>query len=314
MRKENQTIMRQDLLFSNKYINIIIMLIVCALWGSLFPIIKIGYSAFHIMADDIPTIILFAGLRFVISGIILIGVSWIKAGNFKLPAKIEFSSIFLVGLTSIILHYGFTYIGLSLGEGSKSAIIKQVGFLFLSCFAFLFEKEDKFKWPKFWAGILGFAGIIVTSMDGVGLSFRAGDMMLIMASLCSVASNVISKQVIKRINPIQLVAYSQFIGGVCLCIAGLFLGGKIEYMDWKGGLVFAYICFASITAYSLWNVLLKYNDLSKMSVIKFTEPLFAVIFSGVLLGESIFRVSYLIAFVIIFVAILLSNVKINKEK
>lgn len=309
MSKKIQAVSIQEHLFANQYISIILMLIVCALWGSLFPIVKIGYSAFCVVADDISTVILFAGLRFVVSGIIMISVSWIKTGNIKLPAKAEFSSIFLVGLTSIVLHYGFTYIGLSLGEGSKSAIIKQVGFLFLSCFAFIFEKEDKFSWPKLCAGILGFAGIIVTSMDDTGMSFRAGDLMLIMASFCSVISNVISKQIINRVNPIQLVAYSQLLGGVCLCIAGLLLGGKIEYVDWKGVLVFAYICFASIAAYSLWNVLLKYNDLSKMSVIKFSEPLFAVIFSGILLGENIFKISYLIAFVIIFVAILLSNVK-----
>lgn len=46
--------------------------ICCALWGSAFPCVKIGYSLFHIVADDTFTQILFAGIRFFIAGILAI--------------------------------------------------------------------------------------------------------------------------------------------------------------------------------------------------------------------------------------------------
>ncbi len=304
--------MKDGNVFSHKAASVLIALVVCALWGSLYPCVKLGYSAFKIVSSDIPAIILFAGIRFAVSGLILILVLCITARKLELPGKSGMMPIFLVALSSIILHYAFTYIALSLGEGSKSAIIKQVGFLFLSCFAFLFVKEDKFSLAKLISGILGFAGIIVTSMDGTGFSFGAGDFMLILASFCAVAGNVFSKQATRKLNPVQLVAYSQFLGGACLCVAGLLMGGRIPHIDAKAVLVFGYICFASITAYSLWNVLLKYNDLSKLSIIKFTEPLFAVVFSGILLSENIFKLSYLAALVIIFAAILLSNLKVYK--
>ncbi|MBQ7292858.1 MAG: EamA family transporter, partial [Clostridia bacterium] len=74
--------------------------------------------------------------------------------------------------------------------------------------------------------------------------------------------------------------------------------------------VFLYICAASIISYSLWNILLKSNSVSKLSIIKFTEPLFAVIFSGFILGEKIFRVSYLVAFVLLIAALIIEH----KEK
>ena len=64
----------------------------------------------------------------------------------------------------------------------------------------------------------------------------------------------------------------------------------------------------------IWNVLIKYNSLSKLSIIKFTEPLFAVIFSGLLLGESIFRLNYLFAFIIILASILISNLTPKKPQ
>ena len=91
------------------------------------------------------------------------------------------------------------------------------------------------------------------------------------------------------------------------------LGGRIAYIDIDAVLVFAYICLSSIIAYALWSILIKYNDVSKLSIIKFTEPLFAVILSGIFLGENIFKLNYLIALILIFAAILLVNLKHNDQ-
>jgi drug/metabolite transporter (DMT)-like permease len=155
------------------------------------------------------------------------------------------------------------------------------------------------------SAVLGFAGIIVTNLDGTGFAFGLGDFLLILASLCSCLGMVISKNATKRVSPVQLVAYSQFEGGIFLLICGWVMGGHFAITDMRGLLVFSYICIASIVAYVLWNTLVKYNNLSKLSVIKFTEPLFAVIFSGIILGEEIFKLSYIGAFVIIFCSVLI---------
>ena len=300
-------------IFSNKVTSVIIAVIVCALWGSLFPFVKIGYSAFQIANGDIPTIMLFAGSRFVISGIILFVLLLSKERKISIPPINILKSVILISFASTILHYFFTYMALSFGEGAKSAIIKQVGFLFLSCFAFLFIKEDKFSVAKLLSGILGFLGIIVTNFDGGKFSFTFGDAFLILASFCLVFATILSKKIVRKINPVHLVAYSQLFGGTVLCVVGLALGGRITHININAVLAFAYICFASVTAYSLWNILIKYNDISKLSVIKFTEPLFAVVFSGILLGEEIFKLNYFIAFIIILAAILLANLKNSKS-
>ena len=65
-------------IFSNKIMTVLLAAIVSILWGTLFPMIKIGYAAFSIASSDIPAIILFAGMRFTFSGIILICISSIK--------------------------------------------------------------------------------------------------------------------------------------------------------------------------------------------------------------------------------------------
>lgn len=163
-------------------------------------------------------------------------------------------------------------------------------------------------------GILGFLGIIVTSLDGGGFQFALGDALLIAASFCSVAGTVVTKKATRSVSPLLLVSYSQFFGGLVLSATGLCLGGKITVFDVGAFASFAYICAASIVAYAIWNLLLKYNSLSMLSVIKFSEPLFAVILSGLLLGESIFRLNFLFAFIIILAAILINNLKIRRKQ
>ena len=296
-------------IFSNKVTSVLLCLLTCVLWGSLFPIIKVGYSSFEILSGDIPSIILFAGIRFFISGLVLIMISSIKQKKFDKPQKSDMKYILLGALFTIILHYSLTYIALSLGEGSKSAIIKQIGFLFLSCFAFVFDKEDKWSVRKMLAGILGFLGIIATNSDSTGFTFKIADLLLILSSFCSVFGSVIAKRSSKTIPSARFVAYSQLLGGVFLCVTGLILGGRITHIDLKAVFVFSYICFASISAYLIWNILLKYNSLSKLAVIKFAEPLFAVILSGFILNENVLKMTYFVALVLILAAILIENAK-----
>ena len=289
---------------------LLLALLVMALWGSLFPMIKTGYKAFLISSSDIPTIILFAGSRFTFSGIVLVAIYSLKEKKLDLPHKKEILPILGGALTTIILHYTFTYVALSIGEGSKTAIVKQICFLFLGCFAFLFDKSDRFSVNKIIAAILGFAGIIATAYDGSAVVFKLGDLLLLLASACSAAGTIISRKATQKISPVKFVAYSQLIGGVFLFCAGLLMGGKITHYTPAATGVFLYICAASIISYSLWNILLKSNSVSKLSIIKFTEPLFAVIFSGFILGEKIFRVSYLVAFVLLIAALIIEH----KEK
>ena len=69
-----------------------------------------------------------------------------------------------MGLFSIVLHYAFTYIGLSTTDNSKNALI-------YVCFAFLFFKNEKFCVLKIVGAFIGFGGIIVINYNPDGISF-----------------------------------------------------------------------------------------------------------------------------------------------
>lgn len=286
---------------------IMLSMVVMALWGSLFPMIKIGYNVFGINSVSIPDILMFASIRFIISGFAVCIFAWTRNEKLANPKTKNILNIFIMGIFSIVLHYAFTYIGLSSTDSSKAALIKQLGALIYICFAFLFFKDEKFSFVKIVGALIGFCGIIAINYNPDGISFSTGDILIICASLSVVIASIISKKSAEDNSAFWITGISQFSGGIILFVIGILMGGDLPIFSIKGLLVFSYICTASITSYTIWYYVQRTADLSKLFIIKFAEPLFACVFGALLIGENIFKVQYLAAFILISAGIVLAN-------
>ena len=295
-----------------KWKTIWMSLLVMALWGSLFPCVKIGYSTWGIDASSVPDILMFAAVRFVLCGGLLCLFAVSRRKTIPLPAAKSIGGMIWVGVFAIVLHYACSYIGLSTTDSSKTALLKQSGVLIYVCFSFLFFQDEKFSIYKIVGAIIGFLGIAAINVSKTSWSFSFGDILILSASLCTVVSNVISKKSVQNSAPVWITGISQLFGGLVLLATSLALGGRIPQISPEGFLVFGYICTASIASYILWYRVQKSDALSKLFIIKFAEPLFACVFGAVLLGENIFKVQYLAAFILVSAGIMLGAVK--KEK
>ena len=300
--------MKLDSLFQHKIFSLFLALFTMALWGSLFPMVKLGYRAFQVDTAFVPDILLFAGLRFTVCGGLYVLLYSLFQHRFSAPPASAWPPVLWIGLFSIVLHYSFTYIGLAMNGGAKTAIVKQLGTLFAVCFGFLFQRGERFSWHKCVGGALGFASILLISLDG-GLSFHfnIGEFLVMLASFCTVAAGAVGKKAYQSHSPMLLTAYAQLFGGLVLLLAGLIGGGRISPDEWEAAGIFAYLCAASLIAYALWNTLLKFQNLSDLFLIKFTETLFAAVFSAALLDEDIFRLTYLASLVLICLGIALNK-------
>ena len=294
-------------IFSNKFTAVLVAMVVSMLWGTLFPTIKIGYRVFGIDSTQVAAILLFAGVRFLISGVILVGADSVRRKGVCLPTRKQFGSIFAVSMLTVVLHYAFTYSGLSLAESSKSSVLKQIAFLVVPAIVCFFRKDDRFSMRKLFAAMLGFMAVLAVSMDGTSFRLGAGEILIILASFSSMFGNLVSKNVYDKEDPVYIVAYGQLFGGIVLVAVGLLFGGRIGHISWESIGVLAYICAASITANLLWNTLIKYNDMSRLAVLKSMDPLFASLFSALLLRENIWKITYLVAVALVICAVLVSN-------
>ena len=149
--------------------NIIFPLITMMLWGSLFPCIKIGYKVFDINTGNVADILMFAALRFTVCGAVVCLIAYFSKSDIAKPRTINITNICIMGIFAVVLHYGFTYVGLSTTDSSKTAILKQIAPLLFTCFSFLFVKNEKFSVTKIIGALVGFCGIIAIN---TGTSFR----------------------------------------------------------------------------------------------------------------------------------------------
>lgn len=289
--------------------SILLALLVMALWGSLFPAVKIGYAAFGIQSSSVADILMFAAMRFSVCGGIVCLFCIARRKAMPAPTGKALGNILLIGVFAIVLHYATSYVGLSMTDSSKTALLKQAGALIYICVSFLFFQDESFSIFKIIGAIVGFCGIVCINLTSGTVQFTFGDILILCVSVCTVVSNILSRRSAQSCSPLWITGISQLFGGLVLLAVALGMGAGLPQFTEKGSLVFAYICAASITAYTLWYYILKTSELSKLFIIKFAEPLFACIFGALLLRENILRWQYLAAFVLICAGIMIGHHK-----
>ena len=92
------------------------------------------------------------------------------------------------------------------------------------------------------------------------------------------------------------------------------MGGHLDHVTVGGITVVLYLALVSAVAYTLWSVLLAYNDVSKVAIFGFVNPLCSVVLSALVLGEvsQAFNARSLIALILVCVGIYIVNCKRKK--
>ena len=268
----------------NKSVIVALCAILCsALWGSAFSFIKLGYRLFVIDSADTASQILFAGIRFTLAGILTVIFGSIISRQLLIPKKESAGRIFRLSLVQTVLQYIFFYIGLAHTSGVNASIIEGVNIFIAIVIASLIFKQEELNAKKIIGCVLGFAGIVLVNLSG-GNSFTnlnlLGDGSILMSAIAYAFSSAIIKKYSEYENPVVLSGYQFAVGGTIMTIAGLIFGGRITTVSLGGMSVLFYLAFVSAFSYSLWGILLKYNDVSKVTIYAFTNPLFGVLCIG----------------------------------
>ena len=167
----------------------------CLLWGSATPAIKIGYEWFGIGAGNVASRILFAGVRFILAGILTAIFGSLIARKPLFPQKSSWGMICKLGLVQTVFQYIFFYMGLAYTTGVKSAIINGSQTFITIVLACLVFRYEKLTMQKFLGCLIGFAGVIVINFDPSGLTggftFRGEGAILIAAIAYALSSALV---------------------------------------------------------------------------------------------------------------------------
>jgi drug/metabolite transporter (DMT)-like permease len=302
----------QEKIFT-KPVNVLLLSVLCTiLWGSAYPCIKIGYELFDLSTNDIPSKLVFAGIRFFAAGLITLAICTFQQKKFVLPDRTNIKGIVVIGLVQTFLEYLFFYISLSHTTGVKGSILNSSTSFFVVILAHIFYKNDKITPQKLVGCIVGFGGIIMININGIstqslGFNFL-GDGMMLLAALSFAFGSLLSKNISQKSNPIMVTGYQLGIGGILLILVGLATGGSLTRVTIPGMLLLSYMSLLSAAAFTVWTILSKFNKISKIAVYNFLTPVFGALLSALFLGENLFTLNNISALILVCIGIYIVNI------
>ena len=228
----------------------------------------------------------------------------ILQGRFLKPGKGDLPRIGKICLLQTVIQYFFFYVGLAHTTGVKGSIVEASNVFLAILVSSLIFHQEKLDQKKVLGCIVGFAGVVLINLSGsnVDMSFNlTGDGFIFISAIAYALSSVLIKKYSAKSDPVMLSGY-QFTAG------GLVMGGRIHTASMPAMILLIYMALISAVAYTLWGILLKYNPVSKVSIFGFTNPVFGVLLSAIILREgNVFGMKDLIALVLVSIGILIVN-------
>lgn len=290
----------------------LIALFCCALWGSAAPFIKVGYSCFHLDSNDTASILIFAGARFTVSGILVVLSGSMLQKRFLKPSVQSISAIGTLALFQTFGQYLFYYVGLAHTSAVNGAILTGTSAFISLLVAALIFRFERLNTRKIVGCLFGFAGILLMNIHGLhSISISVlGDGLVLCSQLCSSFSAAFIKKFTQKWNAVMLSGYQFLSGGIALMIVGFLMGGTLSCSSVIGWLDLLYLSFISACAYTLWGILLEHNPVSSVGIYGCFIPIVGVLLSNFILHEEAFSFSVIGSLLLICTGIYL----VSKQK
>lgn len=291
----------------------------CILWGSAIPVIKTGYRLMEVDAANTASQIVFAGVRFTLAGLLVLIFASIREKKVLIPDRTILKYAVPVCLAQTVGQYFFFYIGVAHTSGVKGGIITGLGNFIAILMSCLIVRNERMTGRKMAGCVLGFAGVVVINLMGKSLDMGftlTGEGFILISQVAYGISTILINIYSKKVSPVVLSGTQFTMGGIVLTLIGVGMGGHLGNVTAVGVVSIFYLAMVSAVAYTLWSVLLAWNDVSKVAIFGFVNPLCSVILSALILGEvkQAFNTGSLAALLLVCAGIYIVNCRGTNKK
>lgn len=280
------------------------LLIATFVWGTSFVMMKSAVTSLPVL-----TVL---GIRFSAAFVVLAIIFGRRIYRVLFKEK-QYKKYLTAGCFAgvcLFCAYSFQSFGLAKTTPGKNAFLTAV---YCVIVPFLFWAVDRRKptMDNVVAALICIAGIGFVSLNG-SLIPQAGDALTLVGGLFYAFHIIVLAKTGQSGDPI-VIAVIQFGVSAVFAWAGALVAGALPAADfvWDGGLIFS-LCYLSFgcTAFALLmqSIGQKYTSPSAASIILSLESVFGVMFS-VILHEEVLSVQIIAGFVLIFGAVLLSELQ-----
>ncbi len=270
------------------------------LWGTAMVVMK------AVLPQTEPLFL--AAIRLIPAGILLVVV----ASFLHRPQPYGWRAwlwIILFGLVDGTLFQGFLILGLEHTEAGLGSLLIDSQPLAVAIMAALFYQERIGKLAILGLGFgclgIGLIGLPPQFWHFIKIGdfqkiweigvFNSGEWLMLGASLAMAVGTIMIRPVARNADPIAATGWHMIIGGLPL----LFFSWQIESSVWQdlnywGWLGIAYMSvMGGAVAYGLFFYFASSGNLTKLSSLTFSTPVFAIIFGRIFLGETLTQIQWL---------------------
>ncbi|MFN3361706.1 MAG: DMT family transporter [Pseudanabaenaceae cyanobacterium] len=277
----------------------LVLLLPFFLWGTAMVVMK------SVLPHTTP--LFMAGLRLVPAGTLLLLVAkWLQRPQPKTGrawAWIAVFAFFDAFLFQLFLALGLTETGAGLGSlliDSQPIAVAVLAFLIYK------EKIDRYCGVGLALGIVGITLVgmpaevrdLVLAGDWLGVwqagLFARGEWFMLAAALAMAIGTILIRPVVAVADPLVATGWHMVLGGLPLLLWSLpdsDAWGSLSGMDWVGLLYMSVM--GSAIAYGLFFYFASRGNLTSLSALTFSTPMFALLFSSFFLQERLAWVQWL---------------------
>lgn len=273
----------------------ILLLLVMLMWG-------LNVSAIKVLVDAIAPMLL-TGFRVMTAGVAVLVICSMM-GIFRLPYKHEWLTIFFISIFNVILHHSFVAVGLELTSGINGSLILGMNPLITAMMAYLILRQ-RMTWLRVFGFVLGFIGVVVTTMMGTGeiTGVSTGDLIVFLGVVVQGFSFVLISKLKPTFDPRLATGYMLVFGAVFIFLSSQALGSEIReittLIDWQLGSAFLFSAvLATAFGHMTYNYAIKKVGPAETAIFLNLNTLFAVIGSSIFLNETI-TVNHAVGFTLI---------------
>ena len=259
-------------------------LVVCVFWGSTYLAIRVGVGV-------LPPF-LFAGLRFLIAGVLLLAVA-LALGDTLPRRAVDWRTQAIVGV--LLLAGGNAFVVWAeqyTASGIASIFVVTVALWMAFFDAIIPGGAGDLNWRVVTGLLLGFFGTALLVGASPAEILRAdlrGPIALTCASASWSLGSVYSKRHRTETSPYVGAAIQMIAGGVTIALVGTVLG---EWTHWhltaKGVGAIAYlVVFGSILGYSAYTYALRHASPTIVGTYAYVNPVIAVLLGWLILSEPV---------------------------
>jgi drug/metabolite transporter (DMT)-like permease len=258
---------------------------VCFFWGTTYLAISVGLESFP------PT--LFAGLRFIVAGVVLFFVMS-RQRNARLPLGREWFDLGVVGLMLLGVGNGAVVWAEQWVPSGMAALLVATSPFWAAVLARLEGDGERVGLRGLLGMAVGFGGLAMLvgpQLFGAELNgkYLLGVVIIQVGCFFWQAGSLYAKRRPTGVSPLMASSVQMLWAGLILTLAGTLIGewGAMRFSGRSAGALMYLVVFGSIVAYSAYMYAIQKLPLPLISTYSYVNPIVALVLGWLVLSEPL---------------------------